>query len=62
MLAFLTVLAQSSQSESNPDGGSATLLIVGALVIMAIVIGVVWTVFAKRGSRVPGRNPDRERP
>ena len=56
------VLAQSSQSESNPDGGSAALLIVGALVVMAIVIGAVWTFVAKRGSRVPGRNPDRERP
>jgi len=62
VLSLLTLFAQSSQSESNPDGGPATLIIIGTLVVAALVIGAVWTFVAKRGSKVPGRNPDRERP
>ena len=57
VLAFLTVLAQSSQSESSPDGGNATLIIVLTLVVAALVIGAVWTFVAKRGSRVPPSDP-----
>lgn len=57
VLAFLIVLAQSSQSESSPDGGNATLIIVGTLVVAALVIGAVWTFVAKRGSRVPRNEP-----
>jgi hypothetical protein len=34
------------------------VLIVGALAIVALLIGVVWRVAAKLGSRVPGRNPE----
>lgn len=56
-LSLLTVLAQSSQSESSPDGGNAALIIVGTLVVAALVIGAVWTFVAKRGSRVPPNEP-----
>lgn len=56
-LSFLIVLAQSSQSEDNPSGGNAALIIIGTLVVMALVIGTVWTIVAKRGSRVPRRDP-----
>lgn len=59
-LSFLTVLAQSSQSESNPDGGNATLIIILTLVVAVLVIGAVATFFAKRGSKVPANDPHDE--
>lgn len=57
VLALLTVFAQSSQSESNPDKGNATLIIILTLVVAVIVIGAVATFFAKRGSKVPPNEP-----
>ena len=56
-LAVLTVLAQSSQSESNPDTGSGLLIIILTVVVAAVVIGAVWTFVARRGSRVPKNEP-----
>ena len=56
-LTLLTVLAQSSQSESNPSGGNATLIIIITLVVAAVVIGAVWTFVARRGSKVPRNEP-----
>jgi len=60
MLALLTVLAQSSQSESNPSGGNATLIIILTLVVAVLVIGVVVGLLMKRGSKVPANEPHDE--
>ncbi|MBA2513119.1 MAG: hypothetical protein H0V26_02160 [Solirubrobacterales bacterium] len=55
-LSFLWVFAQASQTE-NPDKGSGALIIIATLVAIVVVIGLVWTFVAKRGSRVPRREP-----
>ena len=55
-MALLWVFAQSSQTE-NPDQGSGLLIIVITLVAIVVVIGAIWTFVARRGSRIPGRDP-----
>jgi len=56
LLPVLWVFAQSSQTES-PDQGSGFLIIIVTLVAVAVIIGVIWTLVARRGSRVPRREP-----
>lgn len=56
-LTLLTIFAQSSQSEDNPSGGNATLIIILTLVVAVVVIGSVVTFVAKRGSKVPKHEP-----
>jgi hypothetical protein len=57
MATFLTLLASSSAEDSG--GGIGLLLIAATLVAIVVVIGIVWTVVARRGSRVPKRQPQR---
>lgn len=56
MAAILALLASST----NDDGSGAGLLIIlGVVVAIVIAVGAVWTFAARRGSRVPGREPHR---
>ena len=59
MFALIEVLAQSSQTDT-PSNGIGALTIIITLLIAAIVIGAVWTFVAKRGSRVPERDPHKQ--
>ena len=56
LFGVLWVFAQSSQTKS-PDEGSGLLIILATLVAVVVVIGAVWTFVARRGSRVPRREP-----
>lgn len=56
LLSFLWIFAQSSQTET-PDKGSGALIIIITLVAIVVVVGAVWTFVAKRGSKVPRRDP-----
>ena len=61
MLALaLLVLAQGSGQGDIPDEGPGFLLIAAIVVAAIVVIGGIWTLAARRGSRVPRSRPDRE--
>ena len=53
LLAVLLPLAEG-RSE-NPDEGGGVLLIVGVILLLAVVIGTVWTLIARATSRRRGR-------
>ena len=55
LIALLLPLAEG-RSE-NPDEGGGVLLIVGLIVLLAVVIGTVWTLIARATSRRRGRAP-----
>ena len=55
LIALLLPLAEG-RSE-NPDEGGGVLLIVGLIVLLAMVIGTVWTLIARATSRRRGRAP-----
>ena len=57
MAFFLSLLASSSAEDQG--GGIGFLLIAATLVAIVIVIGAVWTLVARRGSRTPERRPQR---
>jgi len=57
LFALLTVLAQGSGRGDAPEEGSGILIILGVVALVVLLIAAVWTFAARRGSRVPGRNP-----
>jgi hypothetical protein len=57
MDTILTILASSTAEDQG--GGIGFALIAATLVAIVIVIGVVWTLVARRGSRMPERRPQR---
>ncbi len=58
MLNVLTLLLPLAEGRSeNPDEGGGVLLIVGLIVLLAGVIGTVWTLIARATSRRRGRAP-----
>ena len=56
-LFSLLVLAQGSGQGDAPDTGPGILLILGVVVAVVLVIGAVWIVAARRGSRMPRSEP-----
>lgn len=56
MPALLSILAQSSSTDS-PGLSTGLVIIIVTLVVAVVVIGGVWTFVARRGSRVPRRDP-----
>ena len=59
LLAILTVLAQGSGQGDAPDEGPGILIILGIVALVVLVIAGIWTFAARRGSRVPERDPHR---
>jgi hypothetical protein len=57
MATFLTLLASSTAEDQG--GGIGFALIAGTLVAIVVVIAIVWTLVARRGSRMPERRPQR---
>jgi len=55
MVTFLLVLAQMNTDESG-NSSQGLLGILATLIAIVIVIGIVWTIVAKRGSRTPRRD------
>ena len=57
MLNLLTILLPIAEGRSeNPGGdGGGILIIVGVIVLMALVIGTVWTLIARSTSRRRGK-------
>jgi hypothetical protein len=56
LLSFL-ILAQGSGRGDAPDAGPGIGIILGTLVLVTLLVLAVWTFVAKRGSRVPKRDP-----
>lgn len=56
-LLALLVLAQGSGQGDAPDEGGGILIILGVVLAVIVVIGLVWTFAARRGSRVPRDRP-----
>ena len=55
MVNVLTLLLPLAEGRSeNPDEGGGVLIIVGLIVLLAIVIGTVWTLIARATSRRRG--------
>jgi hypothetical protein len=58
ILATLLVLAADGTGTGNsPDKGWGVGIIIAVVVAAIVVIGLVCLFFARRGSRVPGRDP-----
>ena len=56
MATLLAVLLPLAEGRSeNPDEGGGVLVIVGLIVVLAVVIGTVWTLIARATSRRRGR-------
>ena len=58
MAELFAVLLQLAEGRSeNPDEGGGVLFIVGLIIVLAVVIGTVWTLIARATSRRRGRAP-----
>ncbi len=56
MLNLVTVLLPLAEGRSqNPDEGGGVFIIVGVIVLLAVVVGTVWTLIARATSRRRGR-------
>ena len=58
MVDLLTMLLPLAEGRSeNPDGAGGILIIVGLIVLLAIIVGTVWTLIARSTSRRRGKAP-----
>ena len=55
MFPFLLAVAENPGQDES--GGIGLLMIALVLLLIVLVIGSVWTFVAKRGSKVPRRDP-----
>jgi hypothetical protein len=56
MAAYAVMLSSSAED----SGGWGFLLIAATVVVAVLVIAAVWTFAARRGSRMPKREPHRQ--
>ena len=57
MPALISLFAQVAENPGQDEGGLGIAMILVTLLLVVLVIAGIWTFAAKRGSRVPKRDP-----